>query len=118
MTPLHGAGVSFLELRGKDPAALDASRAKGASLDKLSNEKLRKTALEFEAVLVRQMLGPLEKSLTSGIGGGGSNTPMVGSMVLESLSRAIADGGGLGLAEVIEQALAAAASKETPSAGK
>jgi len=117
MTPVHGVGVNFLELGGKEPAALASASAKGSSSDKLANEKLRKTALEFEAVLVRQMLGPLEKSLTAGMGSG-SNTPMVGSMVLESLSRAIADGGGLGLADVIEQALLAAAAKETPSGEK
>lgn len=112
MTPLHAPGLSSFELRGKEPATVESSQAKGAS-----SEKLRKTALEFEAVLVRQMLGPLEKSLTAGMGGS-SSTPMVGSMVLESLSRAIADGGGLGLADVIEQALSAAASKEGPPGGK
>lgn len=113
MTPLHAPGLSSFELRGKEPGTVESSQAKGAS-----SEKLRKTALEFEAVLVRQMLGPLEKSLTAGMGGSSSSTPMVGSMVLESLSRAIADGGGLGLADVIEQALSAAASKEGPPGGK
>jgi len=67
-------------------------------------EKTRKAAREFEGILIRQMLQPLEKSLMAGTGGGG-NVPMVGGMVLESLSQSIVSGGGLGLAEVIETAL-------------
>lgn len=82
-----------------------------------SDKKTREAALEFESILVRQMLGPLEKSLTAGIGGGGASAPMVGSMVLESLSRSIAEGGGLGLADVIERALSAASGASGPKSG-
>lgn len=97
------------------PPGLDISRALGGASPapespavSKKDESARKAALEFESILVRQMLGPLEKSLTSGIGGGSASSPMVGSMILESLSRSIAEGGGLGLADVIEQAFTAA----------
>lgn len=100
--------------------ALDGAKANKA-LDKpgeAEQKKTREAALEFESILVRQMLGPLEKSLTAGIGGGGASGPMVGSMVLESLSRSIAAGGGFGLADVIEQALNAASGTNGPKEGK
>jgi Rod binding domain-containing protein len=64
---------------------------------------VREAAKQFEGIMIRQMLAPLEKSLTAGSGGG--SVPMVGGMVMESLSQGILSGGGLGLADMVEQAL-------------
>jgi peptidoglycan hydrolase FlgJ len=81
------------------PQKNDVGVGKGAP--KASN--VREAAMQFEGILVRQMLAPLEKSLTAGSGGGSS--PMVGGMVMESLSQGILAGGGLGLADIVEEAL-------------
>ncbi len=64
----------------------------------------RKVALQFEEILVRQLLEPLEKSLSKSMGGDGA-TPMIGGMIISGLSQSISEGGGLGLARVIEEAL-------------
>lgn len=69
-----------------------------------SGDRVSEAARNFEGILIRQMLAPLEASLTAGTSTGG-NVPMVGAMVLESLSQSMVAGGGLGLADVIEQAL-------------
>jgi Rod binding domain-containing protein len=69
-----------------------------------SDPKTREAALQFEQIMIRQLLEPLEKSLSKSFGGG-SNSPMVGGMIMSSLSQSITDGGGLGLASVIEEAL-------------
>lgn len=68
-------------------------------------EKIREAALQFEQIMVRQLLQPLEKSLSKSMGGEGSSSPMIGGMLLNSLSESVTNGGGLGLASVIEEAL-------------
>ncbi|MCH2108738.1 MAG: hypothetical protein MK135_05380 [Polyangiaceae bacterium] len=67
-------------------------------------EKTHSAALQFEAIIVRQMLKPLEKSLSASMGEGGQS-PMVGAFVVDALSKGISEGGGLGFASVIEEAL-------------
>ncbi len=67
-------------------------------------QKTKEAALQFEQIMIRQLLEPMEKSLSKSFGGG-SNSPMIGGMILSSLSQSITDGGGLGLAHVIEEAL-------------
>jgi Rod binding domain-containing protein len=74
---------------------------------------VREAAKQFEGILIRQMLAPLEKSLAAAAGGGGS-VPMIGGMVMESLSQSIVSGGGLGLAEMVESALRG----ESPQGGQ
>jgi peptidoglycan hydrolase FlgJ len=66
----------------------------------------RKVAQQFEAIFLRQLLGSMEKS-----GGlGGSSTAGAGvfkSMMVGALADGAADGGGIGLAEVVLQAMLA-----------
>lgn len=69
-----------------------------------SDKKLREAAKQFEQVLVKQMLKPLEESLSKAMGTESAN-PMIGSLVLDTVSDSISKGGGLGFADVIEQAL-------------
>lgn len=93
------------------PELASAVRASGPTADRgsapESKSDLAEAAKQFEGILVRQMLAPLEKSLTAGAGG--SNVPMVGGMIMETLSQSIIGGGGLGFSEVIEAALRGAA---------
>lgn len=114
MIPLNLSPLDMMKSLAGPKASAPLEKPAHAS----ENKKTREAALEFESILVRQMLGPLEKSLTAGIGGGGASAPMVGSMVLESLSRSIAEGGGLGLADVIEQALTAASGTSSQRSGE
>ena len=66
----------------------------------------RKVAQQFEAIFLRQLLGSMEKS-----GGlGGSSTAGAGvfkSMMVGALADGAADGGGIGLAEVVLKAMLA-----------
>ena len=66
----------------------------------------RKVAQQFEAIFLRQLLGGMEKS-----GGlGGSSTAGAGvfkSMMVGALADGAADGGGIGLAEVVLKAMLA-----------
>ncbi len=82
-------------------------RARTSARDSVSDGKTKEAALQFEQIMIRQMLEPMEKSLSQSFGGG-SNSPMVGGMIMSSLSQSISDGGGLGLADVIEEALRSA----------
>ncbi len=68
------------------------------------DKKIREAAKQFEEVLVKQMLKPLEESLSKAMGTESAN-PMIGSLVLDAVSSSITKGGGLGFADLVEQAL-------------
>lgn len=88
------------------------------SADAKADAKVREAALQFEGIMVRQLLQPLEKSLAGGMGGEGGASPMVGGMIVNSLSQSIIDGGGLGLADIIEESLrGAVVGKVSPTTG-
>ena len=89
--------------------SLRAEATKAERKESLEAKKTREAALQFEQIMIRQLLEPLEKSLSKSFGGG-SNSPMIGGMIMSSLSQSITDGGGLGLASVIEEALRTAPS--------
>ena len=63
-------------------------------------------AEQFEAIFVRQMLKSVEK-----VGGQGQNSQtsqqVYGSMIVNNLANSVAEGGGLGLKDVIVEALMA-----------
>lgn len=104
----HGIDSSFamsglvqrseLARRPQSAAVTDPART-------AEQEKIRDAALQFEQIMVRQLLQPLEKSMSQSMGGGGTSSPMIGGMIVNSLSQSVTDGGGLGLASVIEEAL-------------
>ena len=63
----------------------------------------RQVAAQFEAILVRQLLG---KSVGSMLGGDDSVSGSVyGDMMTDVLARKLTDGGGLGLGRLIERQL-------------
>lgn len=61
--------------------------------------KLAEAATQFEAILLRSMLKPLERAVS--MGSGSAQSPY-GSMAVEALADAIAKAGGLGLGKLIE----------------
>ncbi len=84
----------------------------------------RAAAQQFEAIFLRQLLGSLEKA--GGFGGDkDSGSAIFGSMMVSALADNAAASGGIGLADIIFQAMmppappgspAAAAGAETPDA--
>jgi Rod binding domain-containing protein len=64
----------------------------------------RKAAREFEAIFIRQLLASLEKG--SGLSGGESSGGSVfRSMMVSALADTAAEGGGIGLSELISRAM-------------
>jgi Rod binding domain-containing protein len=70
-------------------------------------ESVRKVAAEFEAILVRQLLASAK------IGGGGSSGGY-GDMAVDALATGITQSGGLGLARILENAIAGTELRDTP----
>src|SRR3954464_13792331 len=62
----------------------------------------RKVAAQFEAILVRQLLGP---SVGKMLGGDSVAGSVYGDMMTDALSQQMTAGGGLGLGHVIETQL-------------
>ena len=77
----------------------------------------RKVAQQFEAIFLRQLMGTLEKS--SGFGGSSTGSGVYKSMMVGALADSTAEGGGIGLADVIFKAMmpqaAAGGAAATPS---
>jgi len=85
-----GVNTSKSSDSGRDPAAI------------------KKAASQFEAIILRQMLAPSMESMMSGglsgskeSGGGG----MYGYMLTDTLANSLSQGGGLGLARMLEKQL-------------
>jgi Rod binding domain-containing protein len=87
MSPI-APGLPVSPLAGPD-------RASAPTVKKTSGADLKKAAGEFESVLIRQILQAAHL-------GGKSQGASHGDMIVDSLSKAIAAGGGLGLSRVIE----------------
>lgn len=62
-----------------------------------------KAAKDFEAIFIRQLLSSLEKS--SGISGGESGGAVFRSMMVSALADTAAEGGGIGLRDLITRAM-------------
>jgi Rod binding domain-containing protein len=61
-------------------------------------------AAQFEAILVRQMLGPTMKSMLGGEGSGAAGN-VYGDMLADTMAQQLTSGHGLGLSRYIEQQL-------------
>ena len=84
-------------LAGKDPAAAEEARKSDCS----------KAAQQFEAIILRQLLSPaLEPMMNSGMGGsGGGGGGVYGYMLTDVMANCLTEGGGLGLASMLEKQL-------------
>jgi Rod binding domain-containing protein len=83
-------------------ATAGASAAAPATAEPTPEQK--KAARDFEAIFIRQLLSPLEKSsgLTGGESSGGS---VFRSMMVGALADGAAEGGGIGMSELILKAM-------------
>jgi Rod binding domain-containing protein len=76
--------------------------------DAAQKQKLTEATKQFEAVLIRQMLTSLERTtqLSSSSKGALGGSSAYSSMMVDALSDAIAQAGGLGLAKTLDGMLA------------
>ena len=83
----HGQPLSGKALRNASPA-----------------DQSKEVAAQFEAILVRQLLGPTMTSMLGKDGGAASN--VYGDMLTDTFSQQLTRGGGLGLGGLLAQQLA------------
>lgn len=96
----------------------------GVKLDTAEKEQMYRASLEFERFFVQQMLKPMEKAsemFADGEGGSGS-TSGYNDMAQDQLTKAVLDGGGLGLAATLYGQMSEAAGlnavqEATPKSG-
>lgn len=98
-------------------ASLNRSvQASELPLERLANskevpqqEKIAEVSRQFEAVLLRQILGQAQKPLfkSSLMGGGGTTNAIYQDMITQQLADRISQGGTFGFAKVLEKQLTA-----------
>jgi hypothetical protein len=95
----EGAKVPSAKLGSAAPAATDAATAK-------VDPRLEKVSREFEAIFMRNLLKPLEKAGSVGKEGSvSSGSGVYGSMMVGALADSASQGGGIGLAHLVLEAL-------------
>jgi Rod binding domain-containing protein len=101
-TSASGAG-QIAELAA--PRSSKSKPLSGAALRNASPAEQRKeVAMQFEAILVRQLLGPTMSSMLGKEGGAASN--VYGDMLTDSFAQQLTRGGGFGLGGMLEKQLA------------
>jgi len=96
-------------IRTPELSGLPISQGAGATNDQpetAAHKKLRKAAQDFEGILISQLWGEFQTSLSSITG----ETPLAGSeglnsLAIQTLSSALASKGGLGIAQMIMRQL-------------
>lgn len=70
---------------------------------------VKRAAAQFEAILLRQLLSPAVEPMMNGslAGGGGAGGGVYGYMLTDVLANTMSQGGGLGLASVLEKQFSA-----------
>ena len=84
--------------------------------DQAAQVRAEKTAKEFEAMVIAQMLQPLFASVeTPGLAGGGPGQEAFESMLQEQYAAAFAERGGFGIADQVKAALIELQAASAPS---
>lgn len=102
---------SIAPISAPSPRALAAfeSAAAPASPARPGNSpaEVRRAAEQFEAIMLRQLVAPAIEPMMNGslAGGGGAGGGVYGFMLTDVLANAMSQGGGLGLASVLEKQL-------------
>ncbi|MBI3886004.1 MAG: rod-binding protein [Opitutae bacterium] len=95
-------------LTAKSPAVDFTALADGRVRPQLPPaQQAHAAAQQFEAILIRQLLAQsVGKMLASGSGGSDTGSDIYGFMLTDSIADKIAQGGGLGLAPMLEKQFA------------
>jgi len=91
-----------LPMQHAAPAPGAMSTEPGAASPDRALSEMQRAAHEFEAMFLSEMLAPMFESLdTEGLGGGGLGEQIFRPMLVERYAQAIAQSGGVGLADSI-----------------
>lgn len=105
MLPAHSPPSVGQSNRNNVESASNASQMPSQQTERHATQ-LRAAARDFESLLLRQMLSSLEKTTKVGSAGNGvAGQHTYGSMVVEAVADAVAQAGGLGLAQLLSDAL-------------
>ena len=86
--------------------ALQSATAAPTMSKNINAENIQKTAEDFEAFFLGQMLQPMFASIdTSGPFGGGHAEKVWRSMMVDEIGKSIAKSGGIGLADSVQRAI-------------
>lgn len=88
------------------PAARAAAPGFNAAAVRRADPEAQRAAVasQFEAILVRQLIGPSMKGMLGGAGGGVAGS-VYGDLLSDTLSQQLASGPGLGLGRMLQQQL-------------
>jgi Rod binding domain-containing protein len=105
----------------KPPLTLDGPRLGGAEALNRPLPKAKSggsdAAQQFEQIFLRKMLGSLMKTTKMGAESTMAGSDMYDTMVVDALSSSISDGGGIGLASVIQDRIDGRSSARGPLPG-
>ena len=88
------------------PAALPDLPIKLPKLDPASDRAIRKTAQEFEAVFLSELLAPIFEHLeTDQLGGGGEGERAFRPLLVQEYAKEFAKAGGIGIADSVTREL-------------
>jgi Rod binding domain-containing protein len=80
--------------------------APGTAKPPANLEAIKKTAHEFEAMAIGELLKPMFEALdTDGLGGGGTGERMFRPMLVQEYAKALAAGPGIGIADSVMRAM-------------
>ncbi|MEK9753048.1 MAG: rod-binding protein [Rhodospirillaceae bacterium] len=102
MTSLTNTGPADHMLSAQSFQALHASQRMPTTANGRDLATMRKTAREFEAVFISQMLQPMFENLSAEAPfGGGHGEDVWRSMQVQEYGKAISKAGGIGIADTI-----------------
>ncbi|MGE0595705.1 MAG: rod-binding protein [Hyphomonadaceae bacterium] len=94
--------AGFLPLPGAPLPMQTQPQARPANAPSAAENEVERAAREFEAMFLAEMLAPMFENLdTEGLGGGGLGEQIFRPMLVERYAQAIAQSGGVGLADSI-----------------
>ncbi len=93
-------------IRHNMDAAMMASRPNATKMSPAQMQKLQKTAQEFEAVFIGEMLRPMFENIEAAAPfGGGAGDDIWRDMQVDEYGKAIAKQGGIGLSDAVVRAM-------------
>lgn len=108
------ASARIAAMYASGPLSAAGGSGSTPTLDKTTSSKdpaaIKKAVQQFEAIILRQLLEPsIQPVMSGGLGGAeGAGGGIYGYMLTDALAGSMAQGGGLGLARVLERQLAPA----------
>jgi len=98
------ASIASMQAMREDLASsgVNSSKSTNSGRDPVA---IKKAASQFEAIILRQLLAPsMESMMSGGLGGSkDSGGGMYGYMLTDTLATSLSQGGGLGLARMLEK---------------